>query len=348
MGTPAAAPVPPTLPAPAPPPSGFTLARWLYVDERRTHEVHAGVRKGNEFVVKESAFGNVDPDEVVETVTTFNEPWEAQTLQFELENRLGMIGNYWRRDNLAGPGWTLVRPQAFASLDLRPVRSDLFGGNALFHHFHKKGYPDVVVVTIPQATPRGPRFLVAELTYTFPNADDGDLGLLHAHLPQGPATSLVAREHLALEGRSYRKQVGPNDFALAHGPAWRAELDHSYRALLTRLAEGRLGVGLVKGERAPVIDSVYTDYLATLTDPRLIALHARFLAPGEEQRLIEGAEPQIHAFIKKKREDAPARDQHLLTILGASLLAKRGLRAGQATRVDPEVAALVRRFAYYL
>lgn len=348
VGTPPA-PVPPVAPRPQAPPPGLTLARWLYVDERRTHELHAGIR-GAEFVVRESAYGNEDADEIFESVTPIAEAWEGQLFLMELENRLGLLGKYWRFDVLAPQaGWTLVHAkEAFESLDMRTVRSELYEGRVAFYHFHKRGSRDVVLVNIPSATPRGPRYMLAQMTFDFPNAADGDLDLLHPRLPTGPAQSLVARAYLDAKAKGYDKLIGPQDFALVHGKDWRQELHHAYETTLQRLSEGRLGSGKELRARDAPVDDLYTDYLASLSDPRLIALHARFLQTGEEQQLMEGGETAIRRFITKKREEATPNDQHLLTILQASLLARDGLRAGQPTKVDPEVAALVRRFAFYL
>lgn len=346
MGAPSARP-PPAVPAPQPPPAGLALARWVYVDERRTHEVHAGLR-GGEFVVKESAFANDDPDEVIETATRAAEAWELQLLHFGLERRLSMLGRYWRYDLQQRGGWTLVRAgDAFESLDLRPVRLDLFHGRVAFYHFHEAGGKDVVLANIPQATPRGTRYLLATLRLAFPDAEGGDLALLHARLPAGPATSILARESLVLKDKGYAKLVAEDDFRRAHGADAPREAGRAYEALLARISEGRFGSAAAP-RRAPIVDEFYTDYLRALTDPRLIALHARFLAPGEEEALVAGGDGAIRRFIAKKRDETPTADQHLLTVLQASLIAREGLRVGHAAKVDPEVAALVRRFAYYL
>ena len=342
----APAPPPPHVPAPHAPPPGLTLARWLYVDDRRAHQVHAGLRGGTEFVVRESAFANDDPDEVADWARRVAEPWEAQFYLLELEKRLALLGRYWRFD-AAQPdvGWTAVRgADPFEGLDLRPVQGAPFEGRVAFHHYHQTGAQDVVLATLAQPTPRGPRHLLATLTLAFPDAEGGDLQLLHPRLPDAPARSLLAREHLALRAGGHAKLVDAADFARAHGADAARARDEAYRAALQRLSEGAWG--RARRGREPPVDAVYTDYATALADPRLMALHARFLAPGEEETLLAAGEPAIRRFIQRQRQACEARDQHLLTLLQASLLARDGLRAHAA--VDPEVAALVRRFSHYL
>jgi hypothetical protein len=331
----------------------MTLARWLYVNEARTHEVHAGLRTGGaghgEFVVKESAYHNDDPEEAYESATPLHEAWEAQLQLMQLENRLALLGAYWRNDVLQ-PGWTKLRPERFASLDLRPVRTqDAFEGRVAFYHFHKKGSEDVTLLTIPTQTPRGVRYLLAQATFTFPHADEGDLRYVHPRLTPEVAVSLLAREHARRRDEGYERLYGGPDLLLAHGKEWQREVRYAYEAMLQRISEGRLGLGRSKDDRPRVVDDLYTDYLQNLNDPRLIALHARFLTPEEEKRALDEGERGIKRLIAQKRQAVNSTQENvLLTILEASLLARDGLRAGQPTHVDPEVAALVRRFAYYL
>lgn len=347
MGAPGA-PAPPQVPPPQAPPPGLTLARWLYVDERRTHEVHAGVRGGREFVVKEAAFGNIEPSEVMFTLQALEEPWEAVLALKQLESRLALLGAYWRRDIEAGPQWTRLHPDPMATLDLRPTRVGILEGRVAFRHYWRKGAPAVVLIEVAQPAPGGPRSLLAVLSHEFPDVDDGELTLLHARLPPAPARSILAREHLRLVEAGYAKLVEPVDLTLAHGGDALREARESGERALVRISEGRFGKGRVDAPRELPVDGLYTDYMGALTDPRVLALHARFLDVGEEERLLAAGEVAIKKAIGRKREQARGQDQYLLTILQASLLAREGLRGGHSTTVDPEVAALVRRFSYYL
>lgn len=340
---------PPAVPAPAAPPTGLVLARWAYVDEAHRHEVHAGVRPGAKpaFVVKESAFQNADPTQAFEEVRPIEWPWEAQLYHWQLEGRLSLMGRYWKHD-ASEPGWRpLVPPQGAPQVDLRPVATDLYRGRVAFHHFHpRKQGDDVLLVSIPTATADGARHLLARANFRFPHGADADIQLLHAHLPEAPARSLLLREHLALRERAYDKLVWGHDLARAHGDARARELAVAYGDVLQRIHAGSFGA--VRHARGVVIDPVYTDFVRALTDPRMIELQARYLTHEEEAEALAGGEVAIRRLVTRKRERAPRAEQHMLTLVEASLLARDQLRPGQRARVDPEVAALVRRFAYYL
>ncbi|HUR68858.1 MAG TPA: hypothetical protein VM370_06385 [Candidatus Thermoplasmatota archaeon] len=340
---------PPAVPTPAPPPAGLVLARWMYVDEAHRHEVHAGVRPGDApaFVVKESAYQNDRPDEVLADVFPLEAPWEAQLFHWQLECRLALLGRYWRHD-VREPGWRpLARPQGVPPIDPREVAVSPYRGRVVFYHFHhRKRHADELLVAIPTATAQGKRYLLALAAFAFPNGADGDVRLLHANLPEAPARSLVVREHMRLKGEGYDKLVWGPDFALAHGATWQREAGQAYEQVLRRIGEGRFGAR--RDEREDVVDPLYTDFLGALTDPRLLDLQARYLTPEEQEEALAGGESIIRRMIAEKRAGVPHAEQHKLTVVEASLLARDQLRPGQGARVDPEVAALVRRFSYYL
>lgn len=343
-----AAPTIPTGPS-APAPAGMVVARWLYVDEAHQHEVMAGLRHGPkaQFVVREGAFHNTDPTEFIEQAQPLESPWEAQLYHWQLECRLAILGKYWKHDG-QNPGWrALVKPQGAPELDLREVVVNPYRGRATFHHFHQRKLgQDNLLVAVPNATPQGPRMLLARADFKFPNGADADITLLHAHLPDAPARSVIVREHMSLKEKGFEKLVWGQDYMLAHGRAWQREAGQVFADVLQRISEGRFGA--VSHDRAAIVDPIYTDFLNALTDPRLLALQARYLTPEEQQAALAGGESAIRRLIAKKREAAPHEEQHKLTIVEASLLARDQLRPGQRARVDPEVASLVRRFAFYL
>jgi len=350
MGSmPAAAPSPPAVPTPAAPPKGLVVARWLYVDEKHQHEVHAGIRPGSasEFVVKESAYHNEDATEIVEESSPMESPWEAQLFHWQLECRLALTGKYWKLD-MQQPGWrALVAPQGLPELDTREVAVSPYRGRVVFYHFrHRKLLEDRLLLVVPSETGGGKRYLLAMASLRFPNGADADIQLIHAHLPETPSRSLIIREHMRLKEKGYEKLVWGQDLQLAYGAAWARETGQAYAQVLQRVSEGSFGRR--EDARAAIVDPLYTDFIKALTDPRLLELQARYLTPEEQSAALAGGEPTIKRLIARKREGAPHEDQHKLTLIEASLLARDQLRPGQRARVDPEVASLVRRFSYYL
>lgn len=341
---------PPAIPHVQAPPPGLTRARWLYVDEALSHEVHAGIRvlPRSEFVIREAAYGNTDPGETYETVIPLGEPWEAQLHHLELETRLGLLGRYWRND-AQRPGWTRLRsPPAGESLDLREVDVPLFPGDATFWHFHPRRVgPEVVLVRLPHWYPTGLRFLVARAEFKHPDSERGEITLLHGRLPLTPMRSVLAREHRDLSTKHTHKLVRSDDFRLVHGEDWKLQLLEAYRGILDRIAHGAWGKPQAEKPKEMPVDSLYTDYVKWLNDPRVAALHAKFLTPEEEASLMAGGEEFIKQAMSRVRARTPRAEQHLVNLLEASLLARDGLRHG-VHKVDPEVAALVRRFAFYL
>lgn len=343
-------PAPPIAPVSrGPAPTGMVPARWHYVDEARAHEVHAGVRPGARaaFVVKESAYQNDDASEIVAQEIPLEAPWEAQLHHWQLESRLAALGRYWKND-AANPGWrALVRPQGAPELDLREVAVSPYRGRIVFHHFHHRAREEeCLLVGAPTPSARGRRWLLARAAFRFPEGAEADVALLHAHLPDAPARSVIAREHLLLKEKGFEKLVWAPDYLRAHGADWAHDAGRAFAEVLRRISEGRFGPPAA-APSAPE-DAIYTDYLHALTDPRLLEIQARFLSPEEQEEALAGGEGAIRRLVARKREGASSDDQLKLTLLEASLLARDQLRPGQRARVDPEVAALVRRFAYYL
>ena len=342
---------PPALPRVQEPPEGLTRARWLYVDEAMSHEVHAGLRPGAppQFVAREAAYGNTDAAEVLETITPVPEAWEAQLAHLDLETRLSLIGRYWRHDALK-PGWTRLRPPpAGEHADLREVDIALFPGDASFYHFSpaRASGQHVLVLRLPMFHAQGLRFLFARMEAAIAAPERGTLTLLHARLPVTPMRSLLVREHRHWQSKGLAKLVRPEHFAESLGADWKRDILTFYKETLDRIARGEWGTPAPQAANDAPLDPVYTDYVRWLRDPRVAAIHARFLTPEEEASLLAGGEAFIRQAIARKRAHASANDQVLLAVLEASLLARDALRH-DAHKVDPEVAALVRRFAYYL
>ena len=338
---------PPALPRPAAPPPGLVVARWLYVDAAHTHEVRAGVRPGPkpEFVIRESTFHNDRPDEFVEQALAIESPWETQLFHWQLECRLSMLGKYWRLEASENAWRPLVAPQGRPDLDTREVMANPYGGRVILYHFHDAADArEKLLVAIPNASPIGKRYLLALATLDLLNSPDAHIHLIHAHLPEAPTRSVVVREHMALRGTRWQKLVSGSDFERTLGPHWARATAAAYAEILRRISEGSFGSP--ERPRSDAHDAIYTDFVRALTDPRLLALQAHFLTPDEQEKALATGEHAIRRLITTKRATATADEQHKLTMVEASLLARDQLRPGE--RVDPEVSALVRRFSYYL
>lgn len=320
------------------------LGPWLYMDEGRTHEVHAHVVQegpGFRFVAREAPHGARDASASFESVARFREPWEAKFHLADLESRLASLGPYWRH---APPraGWTRVhRNPSVPRVDLRPV--DLGAASlpdATFHSFHHAAASkDRLLVAIPRST-RG-AYALADLDFAFPRVQEGSLSLLHPCLAPAILRSLLGREHLRLRREGFDKLSSPADFALVYGPEWREKLTQAIHAAGDRVLswspepDPEEAPSLQEAETAPM------DYAAALSDPRLLALHRRFLRAGEEESLLSGGMPAIRRAIAAKRRAVAHSDQHRLSALEASLLARHALQA--KTSVDPEATRILRR-----
>lgn len=103
----------------------------------------------------------------------------------------------------------------------------------------------------------------------------------------------------------------------------------------------------VEGKKPAVLmEELGEDIVKAMNEPRLLALHGRFLLPGEDRRLIEEGELAILRAMRARREDAAPHERHLVSLLEASLLLRRALM--KRTRVDAEVINRVRHAGAYL
>lgn len=120
----------------------------------------------------------------------------------------------------------------------------------------------------------------------------------------------------------------------------------------TRAFEADEEIGLataapVEGKKpAAMMEELPEDILRAMTQPKLLALHGRFLGPGDDQRLIEEGELAILRAMRAKRDEVPPHERHLVSLLEASLLLRRAL--AKRTRVDKEVIDRVRHAGAYL
>jgi hypothetical protein len=96
-----------------------------------------------------------------------------------------------------------------------------------------------------------------------------------------------------------------------------------------------------------LLDATNPDVIAILQDVRLNALHQRFLEPGQEARLVAASEKDIRDAMKRVRAKARPDEQHLLSLVEASLMLRRALSI-RGTRIEPETIHLLRHAPAYL
>lgn len=335
------------------------------------------------YVVQESAYGNRDPDDVFHERHPLKGPWETTMHQADLETRLTLLGSYLAQDSARGPGWfRLRRPLASAPLELEAMR--LSGGSEQveFHHYQRlDGARAVTLLGVAQDTPAGPRRLLGRLDYRYPDVDGGNLRILHTRLPPAVYRSRLAQQHLELHELEFRRtgegiRADPQSWA-----ALRACLD----ALLARLLSGQVGdkkrpvplpdeltlalrasagasraargfglddeglgpASAVAGPRPKaMLDELDPDILAALRNPRLEALHTRWLAPGEDAALQKQGALAIRDRIGKLRAKVPPHEQHIVSLLEASLLVRAAL--SHRVRIDAETLRRVKHAAAWL
>lgn len=95
-----------------------------------------------------------------------------------------------------------------------------------------------------------------------------------------------------------------------------------------------------------LIEEIPQDIAQALSEPRLVALHGRFVAPRVEEDLLRRGDRAIRLAMRTLRGQVRPDEQHLVSLLEASLL----LRYSFAHRVpvDPEVLKRVQHARAYL
>jgi hypothetical protein len=306
--------------------------RRTYVDEARTHE--ARFLYANELVtIVELGLPDRDPEAALQSQYHASDEWDARAFKVELEARLGMMGAYWATD---GNGWRPVsrRPQIVDLRSLDVPTTD--GRRAGIHLFHHPASLDRMLLAVPGE--RG-RASIAEVDLR--RLEPISARVLHEGLALGPLRSLLARENLRAHDAGYAKLLSAHDLSLVYGPDWQARLSRAasanVRALPTeppRIATQEDGEALVAAAQK------------VLGDPRLVRIHMQFLEPREEDEILAEGEYGINKAIQAKRRNAPFHDQHLLSVLEASLLLRQRLLA--RAKLDPALVHRVERLAYYL
>lgn len=315
-----------------------SLAAWRYLERGRGHEVRVeyAARDAAMRVVEHAAGGRVEQRLHVA------QPWEARVALWLLEGRLALMGEYWR-ERPGAPGWARVRrpvgaprPDPRANEVVHPATAPQF------HHYHDaRGGGDRLLAALREAD--GARCTVVRALLDVANLHVGRIEVLHVTLPDVLARSVVLREEMSLAQSGLGKLATRDDYARAFGPGSEGRASRLVEEVVARVRDGDLD----RAPAPPEESDVYAEFLVRLHDARLLALHRRFLQAGEEDELLAAGPVAIRKAVQHKRGEVDHREQHLLTILEASLLAREKMAGGRLTRGDPEVRALT-RLAYYL
>ena len=329
-------------------------ARWHYLDAALQHEVHATFRPdasgaAGSFVILEGAWGERDPARLVIQRTSYGEAWEAQLLHWELEGRLALMGHYVRSEG-GGPWHRLSPRPGTPRFEPRPVDARLAPGAVEAHHFHQRGGAEsIVLLALPRRADQRDHYAVAEVHLEDLCGELARIDIIHEDLGAISVRSLVGRLQYGLRERAFDKLIVASDFELAYGHAWRDDLRECYRLTQTRVRNHQLDLSPAP---APPPDAggamLRSDYLRWINNPKLRALHTRYLRPEEEQTLLNADPLAITRAIRRRRQGASHAEQHLLSLLEASLTARVMMRSTYSDQVPAEVALIIQRVGYYI
>lgn len=333
------------------PPSPELRARhFVYLDDGKTHEVHAQVRprpKDIHFQVTELPAGSADAAEAIVAERVLGTSQQLDLAMRELEERLALSGTYYRADAADGR-WELVAPlPAARALDLRAHEVAMPGMAAGvkmgLHHFHG-GARDALLISVPRQDAPD-RSILAQLEFEFPQVDAGQMKLLHSRLTPAMLKSRLVASHIELPRQGYAKLVDTSDYARAFGSGWLERTRATFRLAAARV----LGVPAQRAEPAATdpsharlarVDAARAE--EALASPRVLALRARFLDGPDVDRIMREGELGIRRHVNTRRKRADHRALYELAILEASLLVEYGLRANEPTLVDEEGMKLIR------
>lgn len=369
-------------------------APWLYVDDKRTHELRVSVEPGRPatLVVRECAFGGSPIADQLTMRVPYAEPSEREELEKRLERKLALLGTYFRAGTR---GWVRLASAPTEAAELAPLSLSGSSEGALeFHHYNGDDRRATTLVAVHRETPRGRRTLLVRLDYTFPDTDGGELHVIHNALIPPLYRSALAGLHLELRERGLRKVT--SDARHAADPRTWAALQAALDAILGRLvqaADARDEAAILRDPsgrpldaravvvavqamkrangaashardydvtdeidpragpaqaRPPdvLIDEIPADVATALHEPKLLALHARFLAPGQEADLLARGERAILAATREVRQKARPDEQHLVSLLEASLMLRHAF--AKRVPVDPEIIHRVQHARAYL
>lgn len=322
---------------------------WVYLDEARSHELHAQVeaRPGEAMLLTtEFPSGSRDPAEAIHSARRVTAEAEVAAHLRELEERLSLTGRYFRAD-ARDMRWAPLPPAA-GRVDLRGLELPIPdakqpGARMAFHHFHNPGGTDNLLIAMPRLDADPDRHVLAELTFRFPRVEDGDLSILHSRLTPSTLRSSLVQHHLELPKKGFAKLVEAKDYMQAYGSGWVESTRHVWRAAATRVLGGP------RREKGPLLATAdqaspgnVGELSQALRAPKVEALRQRFLAAAELAECLTNGEHAIRRIVAAKRRQQPHTAAYDLSILEASLLVEYGMRAKVWSLCDEEGTKLLR------
>lgn len=326
-----------------------TNVHWVYLDAGRTHEVHAQVASAQgrlHLVTTEFPMGSQDPAEAVRTRAPVDGEPELVLLLRELEERLANAGTYFRTDAAASSWTPLARPER--PLDLRAHEAPIPGmeatnGRMRLHHFHgEDGAKDRLVISMPRPGMTG-RHILAEMSFDFPRADEGELRVLHARLATPLLASAIAKEHVEAPRRGFRKLIEPKDYERTYGDGWRDRTTRALRGAAARLVAGPAAPSPPSSAlpRHAVPEGVSAIRAALAAAPVQV-LVSRYVDPATAKSLVAGGEHTVRRFVAGLRRKLSHQHAYDLSVLEAALLCEYAIPAQMWDLVGEEGAKLVR------
>lgn len=321
---------------------------WVYVDDQRTHEVHAQVAQAGGtgyLVTSEFPMGSREPTELVQAQTPVSGEEELLTLLHELEDRLSLSGRYFRTE-AADLQWSPLAAPSRA-VDLRAHETPIpgmeaTGGRMRFHLFHGgASKKDRLLITMPRPGMSG-RHVLAEMQFEFPRIDEGELAVLHARLAAPLLASAVAKEHVEAPRKGLKKLFETRDYEQTYGDGWLDRTKAMFHRAAARLVGGPtpIAVPVPLPQHAPPsrLDQMRT----ALTSPRVETLKRKYLDAQTEAVLVGGGEHAIRKFIGAMRKKLNHQYAYDVSILEAALMCEYAIPSQMWDLASEEGAKLLR------
>lgn len=319
---------------------------WVYIDEMRTHEVHAELTLrpgGAALLTTEFPAGSRDPGEAIHGESAVSSEPDLLVMLRELEERLAHAGRYFKADAAEGR-WTPLPPPRSKAPDLRahevPLPDAADPSERLrFHHFHKADEDDRLVIAMPRKESPG-RHILAEMRFEFPHIERGELQVLHTRLTPATLRSSILREHVEAPRRGFAKLVEPADYQRAYGQGW---LDKT-KAMFKRAASVLVAPPPAPAMPLPIPNAParLEEMRRALTAPRVLSLKRRYIEPETEARVVPGGEHSVRRHIAHLRAAHGHAVAYELSILEAVLMLQYAIPARMWDLCQDEGGKLLR------